>query len=85
MRIEEFEPEKAWWENREESEFAWKVPLQVIKDSGYNLDIKNPNTPDDTYRSPVELLAEFEAVSSETASLRHELRHALADALGVEA
>ncbi len=25
MRIEEFEPEKAWWDNREENERAWKV------------------------------------------------------------
>jgi len=27
MRIEEFGPEKAWWEKREENEQAWKVGI----------------------------------------------------------
>jgi type I restriction enzyme M protein len=44
IRIEEFEPEKKWWNNRKENEFTWKVPIQQIIDSNYNLDIKNPNT-----------------------------------------
>ncbi|MDP2336978.1 MAG: class I SAM-dependent DNA methyltransferase [Bacteroidota bacterium] len=43
IRIEEFEPIKAWWKNRSESEVAWKVPLQTIIDRNYDLDIKNPN------------------------------------------
>jgi type I restriction enzyme M protein len=29
--------------NREESEVAWKVPIQTIIDRNYDLDIKNPN------------------------------------------
>lgn len=43
IRIEEFEPIKAWWNNRKESEVAWKVPMQTIIDRNYDLDIKNPN------------------------------------------
>lgn len=43
IRLEEFEPLKAWWEKREESEVAWKVPIQTIIDRNYDLDIKNPN------------------------------------------
>lgn len=43
IRIEEFEPLKAWWHNRHESEVAWKVPLQSLIDRNYDLDIKNPN------------------------------------------
>ncbi|MEZ4901724.1 MAG: N-6 DNA methylase [Spirosomataceae bacterium] len=43
IRIEEFEPLKAWWNKREESEVAWKVPIQTIIDRNYDLDIKNPN------------------------------------------
>jgi len=43
IRIEEFEPLKAWWNNREESEVAWKVPIQTIIDRNYDLDVKNPN------------------------------------------
>lgn len=44
IRIEEFEPIKNWWNNRTESEVAWKVPMQAIIDRNYDLDIKNPNT-----------------------------------------
>lgn len=43
IRIEEFEPLKAWWNKRAESEVAWKVPIQTIIDRNYDLDIKNPN------------------------------------------
>ena len=43
IRIEEFEPLKAWWKKRETNEVAWKVPMQTIIDRNYELDIKNPN------------------------------------------
>jgi len=43
IRIEEFEPLKVWWNNRAESEVAWKVPMQTIVDRNYDLDNKNPN------------------------------------------
>ena len=43
IRIEEFELEKQWWNNREENEYAWKVSIEEIKNRNYNLDIKNPN------------------------------------------
>ena len=43
IRIEEFEAEKAWWDNRVENENAWKVSIDEIVKNNYNLDIKNPN------------------------------------------
>lgn len=43
IRIEEFEAEKSWWENRVENENAWKVSIEDIVKNNYNLDIKNPN------------------------------------------
>ena len=43
IRIEEFDPIRKWWKNREEIELAWKVDIETIKKSGYNLDIKNPH------------------------------------------
>ena len=43
IRISEFEPIKDWWNNREESEVSWNVPIQTIIDRNYDLDIKNPN------------------------------------------
>ena len=43
IRIEEFDEIKAWWKNRTEHEFAWKVSIETIKERGFDLDIKNPN------------------------------------------
>lgn len=43
IRIEEFEGVKEWWNNRTESETAWKVPIETIIERGYDLDVKNPN------------------------------------------
>ncbi len=57
MRIEEFEPEKAWWESREENALAWKVTVDDIAAAGYNLDIANPNVVDDGHEDPDVLLA----------------------------
>ena len=38
IRIEEFEGVKEWWNNRTESETAWKVPIETIIEKGYDLD-----------------------------------------------
>jgi len=43
IRIEEFDPIKNWWNNRTESEVAWKVSIETIKERVFDLDIKNPN------------------------------------------
>lgn len=43
IRIEEFEPIKAWWYNRVESDVCWKVSINTIKERAFDLDIKNPN------------------------------------------
>lgn len=42
IQVKELDPIKAWWSNRAESEIAWKVDIQTIKDRNYDLDIKNP-------------------------------------------
>ena len=81
MRIEEFEPEKAWWGNRAENEFAWKVTLDEIRERGFNLDIVNPNAPGMTHEDPDELLAQFEKERAAAAALREQLRQVLSDAL----
>lgn len=44
IRLAEFEPLKAWWEKRSESDLAWKVPIDKIIERNFDLDIKNPNT-----------------------------------------
>ncbi|MFN3487665.1 MAG: N-6 DNA methylase [Emticicia sp.] len=43
IKVTEFEPIKQWWNNRQESEVAWKVSIDTIIERGYDLDIKNPN------------------------------------------
>src|SRR5690606_31729360 len=81
MRIEEFEPEKAWWENREETERAWQVTAEAIAAAGYNLDITNPNVVDDGHEDPDVLLARYEGATAEVEAAREALRSALAEAL----
>jgi type I restriction enzyme M protein len=82
LRIEEFEPEKAWWDNREENEFAWRVPIEEIKSNGYNLDIKNPNVEDVSHGDPDELLQDYRQLLHDIADTRNKLRDELVDALG---
>ena len=81
MRIEEFAPEKAWWNDRVENEFAWKVGIDRIRERGFNLDLSNPNAPGQAHEDPDELLARFEKERDAAAALREQLRQALAEAL----
>jgi type I restriction enzyme M protein len=81
MRIEEFEPEKAWWTDREEMALAWKVTIEQIRARGFNLDIGNPNAPQNAHEDPEALLAQFDKERASAAALREELRNALAAAL----
>jgi type I restriction enzyme M protein len=85
MRIEEFEPEKAWWENREENERAWKVSLKDIKDRNYNLDISNPNSPDEDHGDPVELLQKYQYLQDDIQQTREVLKNELMASLGGKA
>ena len=65
----EFDSLKKWWNKRKENDQAWKVPIQTLRETGYNLDIKNPHKPEteQAYTSGelVEKLAESLAKSSE--------------------
>lgn len=49
IRLEELDPIKNWWHNRQESEVCWKVDINTIKARNYDLDIKNPNKPDEEH------------------------------------
>ena len=81
MRIEEFEAEKAWWNNRVETEYAWKVSAADIKARNFNLDIKNPHSPDLVSHDPEELLLEYAQLQERIAKTRNELKAILAAAL----
>ena len=81
MRINEFNPEKAWWSKREENELAWKVTIDQIKESNYNLDIKNPNKAEADNGDPEELLAAYKSLLVEVEQTRKSLKKELNDAL----
>jgi type I restriction enzyme M protein len=81
LRIEEFEIEKAWWGNREATDFAWKVTVEEIKANGYNLDIKNPNNGDMGYGDPEELLEKYQILLTNITETRNSLKQELMNAL----
>lgn len=88
MRIEEFAPEEKWWgkekdgfKDRVETEYAWKVSIKDIKDRNYNLDFKNPHTPDAVSHDPDELLANMNVLRAEIKDTREQLASILAAAL----
>jgi len=79
--ISEFKPEKAWWTNRQENEYAWKVPIEQIIESGYNLDIKNPHSPEELLGDPDMLLIKYHELLGQIQEIREQLKEELAVAL----
>jgi type I restriction enzyme M protein len=84
LRFEEFADCIAWWggmsrKARKESERAWRVAIAEIEASGYNLDLRNPNRPDDlTHRPPAELLNELMETEEEIMRILCEIEEGLA-------
>ncbi len=85
IRIDEFEPEKAWWHKREEDEYSWKVSIEAIKANDYNLDIKNPHKPEINHEDPHALVMDYRKLLTGIAETRNLLKQNLKDALGEEA
>jgi type I restriction enzyme M protein len=81
IRIEEFEPEKAWWGKRVENEQTWKVSVDQIKAGNFNLDLKNPHKNNDSPGDVDYLLAEYEKLLAEIAETRAALKAQLQEAL----
>ncbi len=81
ISIEEFELEKAWWDDREENEYAWRVTREEIEARGYNLDIKNPYEEAQLRVDPAILLARYEEQLAAAQATRTALKETLAAAL----
>jgi type I restriction enzyme M protein len=87
IRIEEFDVEKKWWgktgqfHKRKENERAWRVPIEQIRESGYNLDIKNPHDPGTIIADPDKLLAEYQQLMAAVHETREKLKRELQTAL----
>jgi len=81
INIKEFDLEKAWWNNREENKYAWKVSAKEIKERGYNLDIKNPFQEVNELASPEELLENYRTTESKISSIQDKIINVLNVAL----
>ncbi|MCR9165982.1 MAG: type I restriction-modification system subunit M [bacterium] len=82
LRVEEFEPEKSWWNDRQENEFAWRVPVQQVVENGYNLDLKNPHEGESESHDPDVLIAQYKKLAKQVEEARNKLRDELGAALG---
>ena len=49
IQSKEFNPIKKWWNDRKESDIAWKLDIQTIIDRNYDLDIKNPTKQEEVH------------------------------------
>lgn len=84
LRYDELEPCQSWWgganrKGRIENDRAWRVPIAQIEAGGYNLDLRNPNRPDDlSHRPPAELLGELMETEEEIMGLLCEIERELA-------
>ena len=86
IRFEHLQPCIDWWggverRGREETERAWKVPVEDAKARGYNLDIRNPHMQEDGPGDPAELLQRLVAAEAEAAAFQGRLKDLLAEAL----
>ena len=81
INIKEFDAEKAWWNNRAENKYAWKVSIEEIRERGYNLDIKNPFQEVNELASPEELLDKYRATEGDISSIQEKIINVLNEAL----
>jgi type I restriction enzyme M protein len=86
IRVEHLQGCVDWWggaerKGRVETDFAWNVGIETVKERGYNLDIRNPHVVVDDHGDPVELLAKLDEAEARAASLRGQLKSILEEAL----
>jgi len=81
IKLSEFDPIKAWWANREENEQAWRVDIDTIRESGWNLDIKNPHKEvEEQLYSSAELLEMLHSSFDKSNELLNKLKRELINA-----
>ena len=74
----EFENLKSWWNNRVENEQAWKVSIDELEAANYNLDVKNPHTPEaEASYSSAELLTMLHDSFQNSDALLNQLKQEL--------
>lgn len=77
IQAKEFNPIKTWWNDRKESDIAWKVDIQTIIDRNYDLDIKNPTKQEEVHEySSVELMELLHTSFAKSNALLNQLKEA---------
>lgn len=82
LTIQEFDLEKAWWNNRKENQYAWKVSYKDIEARNFNLDINNPHEEEEIHTDPEQLMKDYRQIVSEVETIRIQLKKELEKALG---
>ena len=78
IQAKEFNPIKTWWNDREESDIAWKIPIQTIIDRNYDLDIKNPTKQEEAHEyNSVELMDLLHTSFDKSNTLLNQLKKAV--------
>ncbi len=78
IQAKEFNPIKTWWNDRKESDIAWKVDIQTIIDRNYDLDVKNPTKQEEVHEySSVELMELLHTSFAKSNALLNQLKEAV--------
>jgi type I restriction enzyme M protein len=78
MKSEHLDDLRDWWHpedqsKREENENAWQVGVEEIIAHDFNLDIKNPNRPDEIYADPSDAIDALSKSNSQIEEIKEEL------------
>ena len=75
IQAKEFNPIKTWWNDRKESNIAWKVDIRTIMDRNYDLDIKNPTKQEEAHEyNSLELMDLLHTSFDKSNSLLNQLK-----------
>ena len=78
IQAKEFNPIKKWWNDRKESDIAWKVDIKTIIDRNYDLDIKNPTKQEEIHEyNSVELMEMLHTSFEKSNALLNQLKEAV--------
>ncbi len=78
IQAKEFNPIKTWWNDRKESDIAWKVDIQTIIDRNYDLDIKNPTKQEEVHEfTSIELMEMLHTSFEKSNALLNQLKEAV--------
>ena len=78
IQVKEFDPIKEWWNNRTESDIAWKVSVDTIKERNFDLDIKNPTKQEEAHEySSAELMQMLQSSFEKSNALLSQLKQAV--------